>query len=1673
MTRLAVSKGAACGLLLGLVGSFGCVDAPPTGKAEALVSGNADLAERLRPLASSWEPEAGRLVSPGWRSGRMGLHFEVGALLPDRADGVLEVGIGRSERHRLRLHPEGALAVAPALDQGRAVFRGAYPATDALYVSTPERVEVFFLLGSRTAPTEFRWRVEQPPSLPNVKWETSGALVFAERGGTGRLRVPRPWAIDGRGVRRDAELTYADGVLTVRLDPTGLAYPILLDPAIEKVLWDEMCTTTPCSTTRPAPRYWHSLTYDPVRNRTVLFGGLSATDTLLGDTWLWNGSTWSQASPATSPTARYGHATTFDSSAGRNYVLLYGGRPGSTIDDFWEWNGTTWYRRCNNCVPGDRADTGLVHDPVRHVTVLYAGYASSGDYYPTTWEYNGSTWSQKADGVYRMRHGMVYDAYHAKTVAIGGWDWMDVGQVVEWDGTAWLGTDYSYATRSFPAAAYDANRGRIVVFGGARTTDQYLIPIVTNWYGDTWERDRNGLWAQVATSGPAARARTAVTFDSTRRRVVLFGGEYGASNANPPTTTYGDTWEYHTRGGPCATAADCDNFNCVNGVCCDTDHCGKCAGCDLADPGVCTPLYGAPIAGTTDPDANASYACVGDYACDPSAACKLIPGKVCTAGSGCVSTFCKAGTDAAHTFCCDAACAGGCNECQSTPGTCKLVPKGQDTLGSCGDYWCDGASPTCPTACSVDGDCKTGRMCDGNVCRPGQPLGAACVTDRVCSSNHCSDGVCCDAACSGPCDSCVQPANVGHCVAVPVGQDGTPSCGGYLCQGAGAPGYPACPTSCTDDSKCAASSYCAATGGGTCQPRKAAGTCSPFDCYPPGPTATCRECVSNNCIDGFCCNTTCGGSCDACNLPGKEGTCSVVSAGGAGSPSCGAYVCNGTNASCPTTCSGDAGCASGFYCAGTTCAPRKALGEACTANNQCSSTICSPDGVCCDQACTGTCQSCNQSGRQGLCSLLPPGNGGRPPGCGVYVCSGLGASCPSGCTTDAACSAGNYCNGTACVPKLATGGACATANQCVSGYCVDGRCCNSLCAGGCDVCAASLGASANGTCTVLPAGNAGQNPSCSPRVCNGTSPNCPGNCTADSGCASGYYCDQSGQCLAKLPNGSVCTRDAQCTLGHCVDSYCCDTVCASACDTCGAPTHEGTCTLMAAGAAGAPACGAYVCSGASAACPTGCTSSAQCSPGNYCTGGVCTSQLALGAQCQQGADCKSGLCVDGVCCDSPCSQACDVCNSVASPGICVPATTGFAGAPTCAPYVCNGTAVTCPTWCTTDTDCATGRHCIFGACLGLQPLGASCGSSASCASGNCYDGVCCDMQCDSACMICNKAGSVGTCSPAQTGSDPRFMCPGTGACKASCGAGGLCAYPDAATPCGSAATCTSSTTLHRAFACDGHGNCADPGSVECTPYLCATPACPTSCVDDSACTPEAFCDNGSCGARRLPGAACGRDGECDSGHCVDGICCLSACAGACQRCDEPAVAGAPLDGICRSPVGKDPDGDCGGEGLCTGTCDADGACVYPGPDTLCDTCKACDRAGSCSQFPPSHDDPACQTIACAALSTECRTYQDLEADRCVAVGLCARPNDPETCTATTDAEEGTACSAGVCYQGSCVPQLPDGGTNPGGDGGTTPEPSDSGCGCRSAAPGDGVALGLLAGLALRLRRRRR
>ncbi len=66
------------------------------------------------------------------------------------------------------------------------------------------------------------------------------------------------------------------------------------------------------------------MAYDAATSKVVLFGGSSGNG-VLGDTWTWDGSTWTQQSPTTSPPADYTGSMAYDPATGQ--LVLFGGTP--------------------------------------------------------------------------------------------------------------------------------------------------------------------------------------------------------------------------------------------------------------------------------------------------------------------------------------------------------------------------------------------------------------------------------------------------------------------------------------------------------------------------------------------------------------------------------------------------------------------------------------------------------------------------------------------------------------------------------------------------------------------------------------------------------------------------------------------------------------------------------------------------------------------------------------------------------------------------------------------------------------------------------------------------------------------------------------------------------------------------------------------------------------------------------------------------------------------------------------------------------------------------------------------------------------------------------------------------------------------------------------------------
>ena len=94
---------------------------------------------------------------------------------------------------------------------------------------------------------------------------------------------------------------------------------------------------------------------------------------LLGDTWTWDGTTWTKQHPATSPPARDGRRwpttrppATWSCSAAT----------ASTLGDTWTWDGTTWTQQAPGDQPARPGRASMAYDAATGTVVLFGGCCS-------------------------------------------------------------------------------------------------------------------------------------------------------------------------------------------------------------------------------------------------------------------------------------------------------------------------------------------------------------------------------------------------------------------------------------------------------------------------------------------------------------------------------------------------------------------------------------------------------------------------------------------------------------------------------------------------------------------------------------------------------------------------------------------------------------------------------------------------------------------------------------------------------------------------------------------------------------------------------------------------------------------------------------------------------------------------------------------------------------------------------------------------------------------------------------------------------------------------------------------------------------------------------------------------------------------------------------------------
>jgi hypothetical protein len=155
--------------------------------------------------------------------------------------------------------------------------------------------------------------------------------------------------------------------------------------------WDGTTWTEQSPTISPPARYLASMAYDAATGNVVLFGGVGTSGDL-SDTWTWDGTTWTEQNPAPSPPARDSAAMDFDPAT--NAVVLFGGQGpsgdnGIYLGDTWTWDGSTWTEQSPATSPSARYGANMVFDSSGN-EILFGGFAEDPGPDGSTWRLTDS-----------------------------------------------------------------------------------------------------------------------------------------------------------------------------------------------------------------------------------------------------------------------------------------------------------------------------------------------------------------------------------------------------------------------------------------------------------------------------------------------------------------------------------------------------------------------------------------------------------------------------------------------------------------------------------------------------------------------------------------------------------------------------------------------------------------------------------------------------------------------------------------------------------------------------------------------------------------------------------------------------------------------------------------------------------------------------------------------------------------------------------------------------------------------------------------------------------------------------------------------------------------------------------------------------------------------------------
>ncbi len=247
------------------------------------------------------------------------------------------------------------------------------------------------------------------------------------------------------------------------------------------------------SDVKPQARSGHTMIYDKLNDRLVLFGGKNDDGELLNDTWIWNDIGWTQLI-IEGPDARQSHRIVSTEMG----VLLFGGsnHAGNSLSDTWLLSMEVWKKIDAPKYPPPRRQHALAFDQKKNKTILFGGFDridGEKKVYSDTWEFDGTSWLKMGEHLELARdhHALGYDEKFNSVVMFGGYNNGYLGDTRIWNGKDWIKliSDGPTPRAGKPAFLFDSENEALILFGGWDATNQPLMDFwKLNFQSKSWTK---------------------------------------------------------------------------------------------------------------------------------------------------------------------------------------------------------------------------------------------------------------------------------------------------------------------------------------------------------------------------------------------------------------------------------------------------------------------------------------------------------------------------------------------------------------------------------------------------------------------------------------------------------------------------------------------------------------------------------------------------------------------------------------------------------------------------------------------------------------------------------------------------------------------------------------------------------------------------------------------------------------------------------------------------------------------------------------------------------------------------------------------------------------------------------------------------------------------------------